>query len=449
MFLTGKKKLPKNGTLIVVAHGSLTLAACFALVYLLLIPTVFPFQLLRGLNLPMISNSEYPIQNHLGESVTTHSSSSTIITTRRVITVTSIYSTGSSTASSTGYGFSTLTTTSTASAFSFSSSSSSSSSYSTTSSEMVSSSTSSLSSSSTSSSSSSSSSSTASSTTSSTTSTSSSQLVGDCLDSGSGNNPDYTITYGSFRLGNYPDNTPSVVHTNCVFYDPSSEMFGWNWTRATGGAGVDWETIIFGHQMWASTSTTSVLPVLISQVSQVTASITFTQSVTGNYETGYDIFITSSPGAGVSFCSSSGCPDITDEIMIFLTWSRSAYDSFEISSWPLFNDGYGSYHYYFSQCSGCARLERFFAVNQGSRTVNIRSFLDYIASTYRVSLGYLADIEFGTEILYGSGQMNAISYSLLVGSNGTQFGLLDATQFALIPQNAASIDWKDWETSAK
>lgn len=190
--------------------------------------------------------------------------------------------------------------------------------------------------------------------------------------------------------------------------DPLRVEWTWSWPILQRQVKA-YPEIIYGWAPWLDSSTDPHLPLQLSLLDQVVRfQVNFDTEVIAEsdaiYNTAFDLFITR---------SSTPTPENrTHEVMIWIndqhpwisTQSESHTDRILIAG----------EHYDFWSTQGIHPIlifRKVLPISKGSLVIN--DFLDYLMNRgYLPAEGYLADIEFGNEIVYGSGHTYINDYSV-------------------------------------
>jgi hypothetical protein len=183
----------------------------------------------------------------------------------------------------------------------------------------------------------------------------------------------------------------------------------WTWDWLNSGSNVKaYPEIIFGQKPGSAT-TTKALPIKLSDIGFLTVSYDVSSNNSGSGNVAFDIWLTDTPNPIIF-----GTPPITHEIMVWLDQqgglgpsgnfkervniNGSTYAVFVAPKW---GEGW-EYVAFFSPES---RL--------GAGTLDLGSLLAYMQETnLATGAEYLASIEFGNEIVTGSGETIVKSYSV-------------------------------------
>lgn len=229
-----------------------------------------------------------------------------------------------------------------------------------------------------------------------------------------------TVDYGTIPMGSFAvedncwgTNAGGVSGSQDVFTEMSGGIpaFGWTWNWSTPNSSVvTYPEVGFGfspngNNSWGSPS---ALPIQVSSIYALTSdfSITSTHSGSGYWDMAYDIWITTP-----SMTPTPG--DIKYEIMIWLDHSGQSpagtlqttetVGGISYNVWKSSNVGGHIYIAYVMQSP----------LYNGS--VNIAAILNDLTANWGVpSSDYLASIEFGNEVMGGSGTTTITSWSITI-----------------------------------
>jgi len=199
----------------------------------------------------------------------------------------------------------------------------------------------------------------------------------------------------------------SQIIYNAFFYKNTEEQneFGWEWTWPSLGNNVKaYPEIIFGHKPWSSTSTTHSLPLKISDVQSVNITLDSDLTATGSYNLAYDIWLTSTniPSENV----------ISAEIMIWLTNSQLMPAGEKFETVIIDEMSYDLYKHTFPGWEYLAFLPH---DPTTTTTIRLEQFLNALINSHLIEeTEFLVSIEFGNEIVDGSGNLKIHQYEILV-----------------------------------
>jgi hypothetical protein len=190
--------------------------------------------------------------------------------------------------------------------------------------------------------------------------------------------------------------------------NPLNVNAGWNWSWPNGNIEVKaYPEIIYGWAPWLSNSTDVHLPVQLSKLGGFKASYdTVVSSQGGSHNTAFDLWITSAVPPTPS--------NRTAEIMIWVDRQNWPVDlSSSTSNGRILIDEH-EYDYSIYIRPKSWTYIRFISVDpQPKGSITIDHFLNFLLEKGYISAGeFLADIEFGNEIRFGTGQTIIRSYSV-------------------------------------
>jgi len=188
---------------------------------------------------------------------------------------------------------------------------------------------------------------------------------------------------------------------------PKGKSFSWNWNWAENPTYVpiSYPSVIFGNKPWdPQGSSTKLLPRQVSQIKQLNAIHDYAVTSSGRYNVAYDVWLTE----GVQ----SSKATIRVEIMV---WVES---SGNVQPYGDFQEENENYSFYVGKPQAdrswsCYSFKLKRPLKSG--TVNLSDYIQILVKKGLVSPNlYVADIEFGTEIWDGKGDMNIKSYQVSV-----------------------------------
>lgn len=225
----------------------------------------------------------------------------------------------------------------------------------------------------------------------------------------------YCNTFEETQFGNYllQNNTwgqgEITDFSQCV-YTVSDGSFGWKWDWPNVGYDVKaYPEVIFGKKPWSPGSTYNLLPILLSDIVQFSVDYEFSTSAEGVYNTAFEFWATE------SFLSDGN--NITTEVMIWIdnngmVPAGSPIDtvSFDGYSYILYRADWDTWTYY-------AFLSE---TSQSSGVLNVHKFISYMFDNELLNPNdYLASLEFGNEVIHGSGQTHLSKYEISLTNNTT------------------------------
>lgn len=188
---------------------------------------------------------------------------------------------------------------------------------------------------------------------------------------------------------------------------PKGKSFAWNWNWTTNPTFVplSYPSVIFGNKPWdPQGSSTQLLPRQVSKIHQLKATHNYALTANGRYNVAYDFWLTE----GIQATKET----IRVEIMVWIESSGN------VQPYGTLKNETPNYLFYVGEPEGDRHWHCYsFQLKQVQRatTVNLNEFIQLLIQNEGVNpLLYVADIEFGTEIWDGQGQMNLNSYEVLV-----------------------------------
>jgi len=185
----------------------------------------------------------------------------------------------------------------------------------------------------------------------------------------------------------------------------------WSWEWSNSGQGVKaYPEVVYGQKPGGAT-TAAVLPIQIGQIGEATIAYDIAAIHSGSGNTAFDIWLTDSPNP-----TTFEVPPITHEIMIWL----DAYGGMRAGgTWieRIEMDGV-AYNVFVGENFGMGwRYIAYVRVTPqlGAATLNLSSFLAYALEKELVtSETYLASIEFGSEVVHGTGELTLKDYVVTI-----------------------------------
>ena len=189
----------------------------------------------------------------------------------------------------------------------------------------------------------------------------------------------------------------------------------WQWLRESGEVKA-YPEVIYGHKPWLSTSTTGTLPRRISEIGELSVSYDIQLRAQGRYNLAFDIWITDGGRPAPTA--------ITHEIMIWVGERARAWEPYpgqRVRRVTVDGAAYDLYikpHAEWLKEHGAPNVA-YIAFNslaaQASGRIDVKQFLDYLTDNgYLPADGYVASLELGNEIMYGSGELWLRNYEIRV-----------------------------------
>ena len=194
-------------------------------------------------------------------------------------------------------------------------------------------------------------------------------------------------------------------------------QYGWRWRWPRGAGNVKaYPEVLFGYKPWSAFSTTPDLPRRISAIDELTVAYDVSLRGRGQYNLAFDIWVTGSDRPTPS--------DITHEIMIWVGEPARAWEPYPGKRVGTARIGGAAYDLYIKPHAewlpehGAPNVV-YIAFNARaarlSGGIDVKEFLDYLTKNdYLPADGYVASVEFGNEIMYGSGELWLKSYEISV-----------------------------------
>lgn len=196
-------------------------------------------------------------------------------------------------------------------------------------------------------------------------------------------------------------------YLQCIFYKDIEDQneFGWEWTWPSSGSNVKaYPEIIYGHKPWSLTSTTPSLPLKISDVQSISLILNSDLTASGSFNLAYDIWITTTnvPSENV----------ISREIMIWLTNNQLMPAGEKIETVIIDEVNYDLYQHTFPGWEYIAFLPH---EPLTSTTIKFERFVNTLIDFKLLEeTEFIASIEFGNEIVDGSGNLIIHQYEISV-----------------------------------
>jgi len=241
------------------------------------------------------------------------------------------------------------------------------------------------------------------------TNTTGNNLPADSLESKSSCTDGAEITYENYRLSNNVWGKGEITdYQQCISVGglKSNPEFKWEWRWPTGvnNAVKSYPEIIYGWKPWSGASTSNSLPAKISDSKKYAITWkSLTTQMTGIGNLAFDIWLTSDKTPSSS--------NITREIMIWLFNSGqqaggSRIDTVEID---------GSVYYLYRADWDWTYLAFVKISTAEVNQINLDKFLATLLQKGHITdAEYVAAIEFGNEVIEGSGKTEVKGYNILI-----------------------------------
>ncbi len=211
---------------------------------------------------------------------------------------------------------------------------------------------------------------------------------------------------GYYLVNNVWNEAQASKGKQCI-NQPQGKSFSWNWNWDENPTyvPVSYPSVICGNKPWdPQGSSTKSLPRQLSQIKQLTATHDYTVSSSGRYNVAYDLWLTE----GVQSTKAT----IRVEMMV---WIESSGD---VQPYGEFEEENDHYSLYIGKPEGDRSWHCYsFQLKQSLRSgpVNLGEYIQLLVKKKLVSpTVYVADVEFGTEIWDGQGQIDIKSYQVSV-----------------------------------
>jgi hypothetical protein len=187
--------------------------------------------------------------------------------------------------------------------------------------------------------------------------------------------------------------------------DPEACRFrwSWDWPRTSDGSVRAYPEIIYGWKPWNPASTTPSLPVQLSALEELEIELTYITQADGRFNTAFDLWLTSTnPPTGET---------ITREIMIWVGEAQMIPGGSRVASLEIDGIPYSLYKVQWDWTYLAFIQES----EQATAIIPIADLLRYLVDNQHVQPDeYLASIEFGNEIVYGSGQTQVDEFNVAI-----------------------------------
>jgi hypothetical protein len=181
-------------------------------------------------------------------------------------------------------------------------------------------------------------------------------------------------------------------------------QWSWNWPAVNNNVKA-YPEIIFGLKPFGGISTTDKLPKRIDQINSVDVSFkSLTTTMTGTGNLAFDIWITDSPTPTQN--------NIKHEIMIWLKNQGQVPAGSFVTRVQVGNEDYDFY----SGNVGGWNYHAFVKVIQNDvNQIPVGEFINYLKNNnYILSTEFLSSIEFGNEVVHGTGQTSITDYKISI-----------------------------------
>ena len=174
---------------------------------------------------------------------------------------------------------------------------------------------------------------------------------------------------------------------NCRF------RWSWDWPRSSLTSVRAYPEIIFGWKPWSPASTTLSLPIQLSAIQSIDVQLQFNAQAVGRYNSAFDLWLTST--------NPPTDKTITREIMIWVGEAEMAPAGTKVASLEVAGVPYNLYKIQWDWTYLAFTQE----TSEPPAVIPVSDFLRYLVDNQHVQADeYLASIEFGNEIVYGTGE---------------------------------------------
>ncbi len=222
---------------------------------------------------------------------------------------------------------------------------------------------------------------------------------------------DAAITVGEYTIINNCWGKGTITDfSQCIYVNKNvnglSVGFNWQWPSINNEVKA-YPEILYGWKPWSSSSTTTKLPIRVGSIKKLNVSFTsINTSIYGAGNTAFDLWLTS-----VKTPTSS---NITREVMIWTKNYGQTPGGSKVATVTIDNVEYDLY-------TANWQWTYFAFVNKGVTNItniNLDKFLGYLFENLYISPNeFLASVEFGNEIVNGSGSTSIKYYSIVVEEN--------------------------------
>ncbi|MEC0210685.1 glycoside hydrolase [Paenibacillus ehimensis] len=199
-----------------------------------------------------------------------------------------------------------------------------------------------------------------------------------------------------------------------VYHNNDNDMgWTWDWKTANPGSVKAYPSIVSGWHWTNGYTAGSGFPARIWDNKSINASVNYSISASGSYNTAYDIWMHDTNNAGTGSRP-------TDEVMIWLNNTNASPAGSYVetvslggSSWNLYK---GFIYDSAAQTTGWNVYSFVRTSNTTSSSLNLRDFINYIVYTkkWMSNAKFISSVQFGSEIFTGTGQMHINRYSVNV-----------------------------------
>ena len=200
-------------------------------------------------------------------------------------------------------------------------------------------------------------------------------------------------------------NHPGEIPPQSISGPPGDPVgWTWDWPGADASKVIAYPEVIFGKKPWSAASTSPLLPAKISALGSVMVNYAIDVNATGVFNTAFDLWITNTVQAGEA--------SIRTEIMIWV--KRNGLNPAGGSS-QLFDTPYGQMRLYEANFDHWKYLAFVFENEIPAANLDLKFFFDFLIEAGRLNpQHFLASIEFGNEIAFGSGTATLNAFSVTV-----------------------------------
>lgn len=220
------------------------------------------------------------------------------------------------------------------------------------------------------------------------------------------------ILFGDYIISNNVWGKNSLRdYSQCIFYNEKPLRFGWAWSwPSTMNKVHAYPEVIYGKKPWNTISTAIILPIKIADIVSSSVEYQINISAAGKYNTAFDIWLTNTIDAQVE--------SIAYEIMIWIENSGMHPLGKHCDTVTLDDRDYDVYLAYDLEDGKWAYICLKTKETLLNGKIDIKEIIEYLLEAdYITNDLYLASIEFGNEVMWGTGETTVSTYKVRINEN--------------------------------
>jgi|TARA_B100001971_G_scaffold207939_1_gene228899 hypothetical protein len=222
------------------------------------------------------------------------------------------------------------------------------------------------------------------------------------------------ISFSSYIIQNNNWGEDNFPGEQCIFLSGPDTLFGWSWNYPANDSEYKYPEIIAGRKPWGTDSNFPLLPIRISNIKNFSTSYDVTTESAGKNNLAYDIWVN-----GVDNSQMISGDNIRAEIMIWVDDNGLCCWGDKQGTVMISNSEFDVYKTELSHIPGDNYYILFYSEESiYKKTLDIAGFIDYaVEKGWIHSSNFISSIEFGNEVVSGTGTTEIREYSVTVEVN--------------------------------